>query len=338
MISDFTTKQSLQSLSQGQPYQTQTAPCPITPSQIRFVGQVESLMTRHAAEGDFHFVLLALSDGLMFRGKWRAASDELLPRLGDVIHIETEPNGFDLMVNNLPSVNTANQLAGKACCLIKNWQVIPAPYPLEMLDQLYCITEQPETLDRLWGIIQRIPVPILRSWLSDLFANTQLSLPFAQVPASHNHHHSHAGGLLLHSVECAEWVEQVATRTLNPKEAALSVIAALLHDFGKIETMNEKGFSQFVSHEVLSLTLLEPSLITLQAQWPQGAYALRQMLSWSTFSEKFPKFPGALLVKMADQYSTSLSARNKAFHALPEHYYWARLKTSNSVQMFNRIN
>jgi len=92
-----------------------------------------------------------------------------------------------------------------------------------LLDQLYRITEQPETLDRLWDIIQRIPVPVLRSWLSDLFANAQLSLPFVRMPASHNHHHSHAGGLLLHSVECAEWVEQVATGTLNPKEATLSV-------------------------------------------------------------------------------------------------------------------
>lgn len=338
MISDFRTKQSLQSLPQAQSYQTKTAPCPIPPHQTRFVGQVESLMTRHAAEGNFHFVLLALSGGSIFRGKWRAIPDELLPRLGDTICIEIEANGFENMVNNPPSVNTAIQLTGKACCLIKNWRVIPAPYPLEMLEQLYISTEQPEALDRLWAIIQRIPVPILRDWLIDVFANTEVSLLFAQVPASHNHHHSHAGGLLLHSVECAEWVEQVATRTLNPKEAALSVIAALLHDFGKIETMCGKGFSQLVSHECLSLTLLEPSLVTLQAQWPQGAYALRQMLSWSTFSEKFPKLPGALLVKMADQYSTSLSARNKAFHALPEHYYFASLKTSNSVQLFNRIN
>jgi HD-GYP domain-containing protein (c-di-GMP phosphodiesterase class II) len=140
----------------------------------------------------------------------------------------------------LSKVNTANQLTGKACNLIKNWRAIPASYLLDMLDQLYRITEQPEALDRLWGVIQRIPVLILRDWLIDLFANTQLSLPFVQVPASYNHHQSHAGGLLLHSVECPEWVEQVATCTLNPKEATLSIIAALLHDFGKIETMSMK--------------------------------------------------------------------------------------------------
>jgi hypothetical protein len=295
-------------------------------------------MTRHAAEGDFHFVLLALADSSLFRGKWRAIPGESLPGLGDVIRIEIESNGFDVQVNNAPSVNTANQPAGKSCSLINSWQVIPASHSLGVLERLYRITGQPEALDRLWGLIFRIPISSLRGMLSDLFANPRISLPFVQVPASHKHHHSHAGGLLLHSVECAEWVERVATGTLNSKEVSLAIVAALLHDMGKIETMNHSGVSRLVEHEVLSLTLLEPFLETLQAQWPQGAYALRQMLSWSTHSEKFPKLPGALLVKMADQYSTALSARNKAFHALPEHYYWASLKTSNSLQFFNRIN
>jgi hypothetical protein len=338
MISNFTAKQISQNLPKTPSHKAETAARLITPYQTRFVGQVESVMTRHTAEGSFNFILLALSGGRTFRGKWPVVPSELLPELSDVIRIEIESKGLEVIVNNPSPVSTAHQLADKACYLIKNWRVIHAPYPLDMLDQLYRITEQPETLDRLWGIIQRIQVPVLRNWLSDLFSHPWASLPFAQVPASHNHHHSHAGGLLLHSVECAEWVEQVATGTLNPKEAALSVITALLHDFGKIETMSGKGFSQMLSHEVLSLTLLEPTLVSLQTQWPQGAYALRQMFSWSTFSEKFPKLPGVLLVKMADQYSTSLSARNKAFHALPEHYYWARLKTSNSDQLFNRIN
>jgi hypothetical protein len=262
MITDLRANQSLQRLPHDQPNETKAAPCPSS-SQARFVGQVESFMTRHAAEGNFHFVLLALSDGRMFRGKWRAIPDELLPELGDVIRIEIEQNEFELVANNTPPVSTANSLAGKVCYLIKNWQIIRAPYSLKRLDQLYRVTEQPEALDRLWGLIQRIAVPILRNWLTDLFSNTLFSLPFVQVPASHYHHHSHPGGLLLHSVECAEWVEQVATRTLNPKEAALSIIAALLHDFGKIETMAPSGFSQMVSHEVLSLISAWPKSIIM---------------------------------------------------------------------------
>lgn len=93
-----------------------------------------------------------------------------------------------------------------------------------------------------------------------------------------------------------------------------------------------------VEHEVLSLTLLEPLLGELEKTWSQGAHALRQMLSWPSTSGKFPKFPGMLLVKLADQYSTALSARNMAFADLPAHYYWASLKTPHNVQLFNRIN
>lgn len=339
MTSVFTANQVSQSFKQSQSDEPEIGSHPMTTNRTRLVGQVESLMTRHAAEGDDHFVLLALADGSLFRGKWRSIPGKPLPRLGDAMRFEIEQKHSEAPVNiTQPAKTAAHQPAGKACCPITNWQVIQTPYSLDTLDRLYKSTEQPEALDRLWGILHRIPVPCLQKWLSDLFAHPRLSLPFVQVPASHNHHHSHAGGLLLHSVECAEWVERMATGTLNSKEAALSIVAALLHDLGKIETMNHSGFSQMVPHEVLSLTLLEPALSKLQTQWPQGAYALRQMLTWSTLSEKFPKLPGALLVKMADQYSTALSARNKAFQALPEHYYWASLKTSYSVQFFNRIN
>jgi len=55
-----------------------------------------------------------------------------------------------------------------------------------------------------------------------LFAQRQFGLPFVQVAASQSHHHSEAGGLLLHSVECAEWVGTMANATLNAKETALT--------------------------------------------------------------------------------------------------------------------
>lgn len=170
-----------------------------------------------------------------------------------------------------------------------------------------------------------------------MFAQRQFGLPFVQVAASQSHHHSEAGGLLLHSVECAEWVGTMANATLNAKETALSITAALLHDFGKVATMGNSSH-RMVNHEILALTLLEPALLDLQKQWPQGAFALRYMLSWLANPRKFPKLPGVLLVKAADQYSAALSARDKAFQPLPQHYYWASLKTPYSVQFFHRVN
>ncbi len=52
------------------------------------IGRVESIMTRHAAEGDFHFVSLVLADGSLWRGKWRAVSGEALPNLGEHLRVE----------------------------------------------------------------------------------------------------------------------------------------------------------------------------------------------------------------------------------------------------------
>ena len=240
MTSVFTANQVSQSFKQSQSDEPRAASRPITFSRTRLFGQVGSLMTRHTTEGDDHFVLLALADGSLFRGKWRSIPCEPLPRLGNVMRIEIEQKNSEAPVNSPQPAKTAHQPAGKVCCQITNWQVIHALYSLDTLDRLYKNTEEPEALDRLWGILHHIPVPCLQEWLSDLFAQPRLLLPFVQVPASHNHHHSHAGGLLLHSVESAEWVEQMATGTLNSKEAALSIVAALLHNLGTIETMNLK--------------------------------------------------------------------------------------------------
>ncbi len=338
MISVLTASQSSRHLQPGPADVSKSVNRPIPTEQIRLVGQVESVMTQHTVKGDDNFVLLALADGTLFRGKWTAILNEKLPSLGDVIRIEISLETVKAKEKPTLSAAATRQSVEKKCYPILSWQAIAAPCSLEILDRLYKATEQPRVLDRFWGIIDRLTLPCLRTWLSHVFAQSRFSVPFVQVAASHNHHHSVAGGLLLHSVECAEWVERVATITLNPKEAALAIVAALLHDFGKVDTMSSSGFSQMVAHEVLTLTLLEPDLLSLQRQWPQGAHALRQMLSWSTFTERFPKLPGTLLVKMADQYSTALSARDKAFQEQPEHYFWTRLTTAHSTHIFNRIN
>jgi hypothetical protein len=295
--------------------------------KMQMIGKIESLMTRHANEGDYHFVQLLLADGRTLRAKWRAEPGDSLPNLGTVLRLEVVP----------PIMPAIGLGAEKTCHQVKSWQVIQIPYPTTDIDGLYQTTEHPQALDRLWAIISRITVPCLRTWLFNVFTKPQLAIPFVQVPASHQHHHSYPGGLLLHSVECAEWVERVAMDTLNDKEIALTTATALLHDMGKIETLRHTDVGRMVDHQVLSLILMEPLLRDLQTQWPQGAHALRQMLSWSPQSGKFPKFPGVLLVKMADQYSAALSARNMAFAGQPDFFYWATLKTPTSIQHFNRV-
>ena len=315
---------------------------PSTPPSGRLLGSVESLSTRRLIGGDRHFLLMKTAEGRLVRAQWSAPPDDL-PNLGELIRIElTAADGgrlsFDLSTPQPSSPGVVQAIQEKSWPVIRQWQAIQVPYALSVLERLYQATEQVEVLDRLWSLIHRVPAACLREWLFEVFAELSFSLPFIQVAASHYHHHSEAGGLLQHSVECGEWVAQVALGTLNVNEASLAIAAALLHDAGKIQTMNPSGMNPSVAHEVLTLTLLEPALMKLQHTWSPGAYALRQMLSWSSHFEPFPRLPGTLLVKMADQFSTALSARRMAFQASPPHFYWAKLQTANRVQTFNRIN
>jgi len=327
----------------GSPVSASDSVKPLMSHQSRLIlGIVESLSTRRQISGDRHFLLLKTAEGHLVRARW-SEPPGLMPNLGDLIRIEVSAvsNGrFSFDTSTEPSHATAivHPIQEHPWLDIRQWQAIQAPYALSVLERLYQATEQVEVLDRLWSLIHRVPAACLREWLFEVFADLSFSLPFIQVPASHYHHHSETGGLLQHSVECGEWVAQVAFGTLNVNEASLAIAADLLHDAGKIQTMHPSGMNPQVAHEVLTLTLLEPALMKLQPIWSPGAYALRQMLSWSSHFEPFPRLPGTLLVKMADQFSTALSARRMAFQAAPAHFYWAKLQTANRVQTFNRIN
>lgn len=218
------------------------------------------------------------------------------------------------------------------------WQALPSALPLSLLEQLYQCCPQQQLIDRLWSLLAAVPDMAVRHWLWDLLANADFCLAFVQAPASRKHHHSYPGGLLEHSLECAEWVLAIAGSSLNAKEAALAVATALLHDAGKVLMFKANGWAQpDVRHEILTFTVLEPALCRLQASWPQGAFAMRQMLGQPLSREPFSKLPGGHLVKLADQYSAALSARTMAFQRAPAHYQWASLKTSTGQQMFNRI-
>jgi|GEM_PF-2219137 len=220
---------------------------------------------------------------------------------------------------------------------ISHFQTIPAFYGLSYLNQLFNEAAEVSDLIRLLQFIDRLHDLRIKQLLIDLFQDPKVALPFITMPASHKHHHSYAGGLLAHSIECAEWLESTAYSALETCEAELTLVTALLHDLGKIETMATHNSRQLVPHETLSLLLVEPSILKMEKKWQQGADTLRAMLSFSISSEKFPNFPGCLLVKMADQFSTSISARKIAFEDVPDYFYFSKLQTSTSTQFFNRL-
>ncbi|WP_041165582.1 MobH family relaxase [Klebsiella aerogenes] len=85
-----------------------------------------------------------------------------------------------------------------------------------------------------------------RFWLIPIHSFAELAQLF---PASENHHHSHAGGLLDHSLEAACYAARLRQSYLFPPDAApedqaaqserwttVIIYAALLHDLGKLIT------------------------------------------------------------------------------------------------------
>jgi len=147
---------------------------------------------------------------------------------------------------------------------INSVQTIPSFYDLSYLTQLFNEAEEITDLIRLLQFIDRLHDVRIKQLLIELFQDPKIAIPFITMPASHKHHHSYPGGLLSHSIECAEWVENTAYSALETCEAELTIVTALLHDLGKIETIATNNSRQLVPHETLSLLLVEPSILKMQ--------------------------------------------------------------------------
>jgi len=179
--------------------------------------------------------------------------------------------------------------------------------------------------------------PTLRKFITEII-ESDLGAGLFDLPASHSHHHSHKGGLLAHSIECAIIAGQLALPTFPKAEAELTMVAAFLHDIGKCGTHNPQGhysfMGNFISHDAYTLEALAPFLSTLNTKWALGAHMLRHMLVKDK-SSFFPEFPGKLLVQLADQLSTSLDRRRSVFAGRPNNHYFAYDKNHN--QKYLRI-
>ncbi|WP_198244467.1 TraI domain-containing protein [methane-oxidizing endosymbiont of Gigantopelta aegis] len=202
-------------------------------NRVSQVCQLESVLTKHSAQQNGHIMTLQLPHQHRMR-VWLPASDKVsLPAMESVLYVETE-----LLQRPLKG-NTKSSAPLHSLRLLRYWQPIESDYSLSYLQTLFDKTPKPHALLRLLALIARLQDKRLQKLLTTLFSRIDIAAPFISLPASFNHHHSMPGGLLLHSVECAEWLESIAFSTLSKREAQLTLVAALLHDLGKIETMSQ---------------------------------------------------------------------------------------------------
>lgn len=179
-----------------------------------------------------------------------------------------------------------------------------------------------ELLNRLQRILEKIELLPLARFLKNVFAQDRFLFPFCTVKASRKHHHSYPGGLLRHSVECAETVSQMSCFGVQERE--LGTVAALLHDCAKTATMANNGIARkkhtLLNHDLLTLEVLSSYLTQLDQEWEDGALALRYLLTWNkgSYRPKIPAMAVAEAVAAADRISCGIERSRHVFTSVPD--------------------
>ena len=196
------------------------------------------------------------------------------------------------------------------------------------LDQLRTAEKQPEEVVRLiphslcpmpWlipgleALVASLQTTWLRQFVIDVLWDDTLAFLFVACPASLKYHHNHPGGLLQHSLECAQMVARY--EEFNPAQKELGMVAALFHDIAKTLTMTPKmqrtSLGRALDHDKLTLEVLAPYLRPYDRYWPEETAQLRYLMTWRPANRDsgIPKTPLANAVLAADRVSAGINGR-----------------------------
>lgn len=208
---------------------------------------------------------------------------------------------------------------------------------VKLSDRLFPI---PKAVQQLLAMIRSCQIPLIQKFLLDVVSSPAIAVPFFILPASREYHHDYPGGLLEHSLE----TQNIALSSLpngSQEEITLTMVAALLHDIGKIRTLTESGSrtteGRVMRHELLSLEILSESLSKLAQKWPNGAIALRYLLTYKPEQIKRPLLPCAMTINYADRMSASYSARQKAISQASPERVFVTTRSKGPVSTFWKI-
>lgn len=192
-----------------------------------------------------------------------------------------------------------------------------------LLSRTWVPPEAVSAFDRLIALLDRLKGHHVRSLAHRLFISHSIAEPFLCVPASRSHHHAGTGGLLIHSVECAEMAESLSQYVLPTHERELAVMGALLHDLAKIRIMKSRhtgGHAIYgVTQEALNLEVLAPFLVRLDRDWPEGGAGLREILAPAPTYRSSSASPLLVtdLVRYIDRLSSGADIRTQRFRGAP---------------------
>ncbi len=145
----------------------------------------------------------------------------------------------------------------------------------------------PSVVEDIYELLQTVTTQDLRRFVRDVFTLTFVFHGFWTATAGSKHHAWH-GGLAWHSLEVAHNVADVMTSgapghvNFTTAEYELGVIAALLHDVGKMVSYTEQGYrterALAIGHELLGVELIRKPLETLRAIRTDLADAMTALL------------------------------------------------------------
>ncbi len=164
-------------------------------------------------------------------------------------------------------------------------------------------------------LIETIDTPPLHRMLWRIFREREVVARFWTMPASARHHHALPGGLAVHSLEVAR--DLAGQAAVGGHERDLCIAAGLLHDIGKVWSYTPDMFlntaARAMGHELVGLSRLERELKILEGEWPDGAYAMRVLLSGCGRMRQDGSMPSALVarLKAADQRSCELERNGR---------------------------
>lgn len=192
-----------------------------------------------------------------------------------------------------------------------------------------CSASARPALAKLVDFVGGLEPELLRQFLNRVLTDPRVASSITTCKGSFKHHHHESGGLLAHSVEVMEIAGDMAGARLNPLEKAITQVAALLHDLGKLRAVGSGSIRPthylLVSHESQTTRMLDPHLEWLRDRSPQIAAGLDYTLE---FLAQHPAERGRALflagdlVCAADRMSAALdnhkSLDNLLAKALPK--------------------
>ncbi|OAN87860.1 hypothetical protein A8B84_14000 [Marinobacter sp. EhC06] len=188
---------------------------------------------------------------------------------------------------------------------------------------------RPDLVDDAETWVRTCPIPVLRQFTWQVLGRPDIGIPFFRARASADHHHAFLGGLAEHSLAVAKLTLQ-ALPDMDDREAWLCAIAGLMHDIGKIRCFDEDGKTAagfVLRHEQWTLEILAEALAWLDGQWPDGALAIRYLLSSPAIPEgQRPLLPGLMAISYADRMNSALQVRARVFSERPHWQRFAKTK------------